>query len=702
MSTEKIYGEFPNIIVGDVTFEDVTVENLHAEALLGTERVIDGTFSVAGLGNWVLGAGWSDGTGKAAKAADGVGTLTQAVAIAAVVGTTYKIVYQVLDVTVNGVTITYGGVSDATKLADGTYTFYATATTTGSLILTPSSNASRFSIDNVSVKALTNATGDLTVDGNLEVRSPVTFRDGLTLSNGQILLANGSVTAPSLSFASGTGTGFYYNTAGYVYLSFNSNRFRFAPTELQCLSDSFELHFGGGADAVLIRDAADTFAMRRTTYPQTFKLYETYTDVNNYERYALIAGSNQLEIKAETLGTGADNLNIVLTPAGIGKVSINGSLEVIGDSFYRKAGNDGTFYFGNDNVGYGVSFVSGGSTRAFLSYDGKFGIGTQSPSQKLSVWDGSIDVADPATLSATCLSEGNFATHAEWDITGDFDDTGGNATYLHNTGAGTLIQTPLAIALKGNRWYKFVYTVSGVVGTTTAVIPATVATTETSLVMTNGVAKVLYFKTINAPTFFQITGGSDAALEAFVLDDLALYEVQGGDIHVGGKILLGDGSVTAPSLAFSSNTTLGFYNLSGAIRMGINNTRVYTFDNPSFAIEVDTAQILLGVSLDVRFLRDAADTLAMRRTTNPQTFKLYETYTDADNYERYALIAGSNQLEIKAETLGDGADNLDIALTPAGTGNVKFGTYGAEVALVAGYITIKDAAGNLRKLAVIA
>ena len=123
-----------------------------------TDKVVDGVFAVTGLTDWTLGAGWADGTGKAAKNTNGVGTLTPAVAINAVIGTVYKVVYQVLDVTVDGVTLTYGGVSDTTRTSDATYTAYITATTTGSLILTPSSNGSRFSIDNVSIKPLTDVT----------------------------------------------------------------------------------------------------------------------------------------------------------------------------------------------------------------------------------------------------------------------------------------------------------------------------------------------------------------------------------------------------------------------------------------------------------------------------------------------------------------------------------------------------------------
>jgi hypothetical protein len=51
---------------------------------------------------------------------------------------------------------------------------------------------------------------------------------------------------------------------------------------------------------------------------------------------------------------------------------------------------------------------------------------------------------------------------------------------------------------------------------------------------------------------------------------------------------------------------------------------------------------------------------------------------------------------------GTGAD-IDLLLTPKGTGNLKFGTHtGSADAAVNGYITIKDAAGNTRKLATIA
>lgn len=67
------------------------------------------------------------------------------------------------------------------------------------------------------------------------------------------------------------------------------------------------------------------------------------------------------------------------------------------------------------------------------------------------------------------------------------------------------------------------------------------------------------------------------------------------------------------------------------------------------------------------------DLIEQRRTTNAQTFRVYGTYTDASNYERASLshVTGTGAL-LAAQTAGTGADNLDLTLTPAGTGNVVF------------------------------
>lgn len=66
-------------------------------------------------------------------------------------------------------------------------------------------------------------------------------------------------------------------------------------------------------------------------------------------------------------------------------------------------------------------------------------------------------------------------------------------------------------------------------------------------------------------------------------------------------------------------------------------------------------------SPDVRLFRDAANTLAQRNGVNAQAFNLYNTYTDASNYERGVVKWSSSILQIGSEKLGTGtARNVQI------------------------------------------
>jgi hypothetical protein len=124
--------------------------------------------------------------------------------------------------------------------------------------------------------------------------------------------------------------------------------------------------------------------------------------------------------------------------------------------------------------------------------------------------------------------------------------------------------------------------------------------------------------------------------------------------------------------------------------------------NSTASVSWNSTTDLGGGSRDVYLYRDAASTLALRNSTAAQTFRLYETYTDASNYERGVLTMGSNALVLAFESAGTGSADGDIVFTPKGSGTVKFGTHSAVAAeIITGYITITDAAGNSRKLAVI-
>jgi hypothetical protein len=136
------------------------------------------------------------------------------------------------------------------------------------------------------------------------------------------------------------------------------------------------------------------------------------------------------------------------------------------------------------------------------------------------------------------------------------------------------------------------------------------------------------------------------------------------------KIILSAG--TDPGVIVGSDGMLGFSSVSGP-------------NNPGGA--------------DLRLFRDAANTLALRNGTNAQVARIYGSFTSASVYKRLTLSSTTTVATVAAET--DTGD-MDLALTPAGAGNVRYGTHsaiGAET--VTGYIEIKDAGGTIRKLAVV-
>ena len=63
------------------------------------------------------------------------------------------------------------------------------------------------------------------------------------------------------------------------------------------------------------------------------------------------------------------------------------------------------------------------------------------------------------------------------------------------------------------------------------------------------------------------------------------------------------------------------------------------------------------------FLQSGNHTVEQYNTTNPQTFRLYNTLTDASNYERAKIAWSSNVLQIGTEKAGTGsARNLELVV----------------------------------------
>lgn len=119
------------------------------------------------------------------------------------------------------------------------------------------------------------------------------------------------------------------------------------------LAGSVEL----GGDAVLLRDAANTLALRNGTNPQAFRAYNTFTDTSNYERGGLRWSSNILELFTEAAGTG--------TARGIAVLSATDRFELVMTGTDALRGLTSTQYYNTDaNVAAIVSAQRARGTRS--------------------------------------------------------------------------------------------------------------------------------------------------------------------------------------------------------------------------------------------------------------------------------------------------------------------------------------------------
>lgn len=145
------------------------------------------------------------------------------------------------------------------------------------------------------------------------------------------------------------------------------------------------------------------------------------------------------------------------------------------------------------------------------------------------------------------------------------------------------------------------------------------------------------------------------------------------DLQVGGSSKFSvrkDGYITTS--APIQVGTFGIISVNNAVKIGFGTTQNSYYNLGSSSLNIGSALSIAWSSTlnastgtkDLFIFRDAANTLAQRNSTNAQTFNLYNTYTDASNYERGFMKWSSNVLEIGAEALGTGTAR-DVVLSGA-------------------------------------
>jgi hypothetical protein len=128
-----------------------------------------------------------------------------------------------------------------------------------------------------------------------------------------------------------------------------------------------------------------------------------------------------------------------------------------------------------------------------------------------------------------------------------------------------------------------------------------------------------------------------------------------------------DTGIGAPS------TTLNFYSNGGAtMSLGSGGGGPIIRSDGTFSWSSSTN---ITSSVDLSLGRDAADTLAQRRSTNAQTFNIYNTFTSATNHERGFLRWSSNVFQIGTEAGSGGgtARTVEFPSTTNFTGQFRVG-----------------------------
>jgi hypothetical protein len=84
-----------------------------------------------------------------------------------------------------------------------------------------------------------------------------------------------------------------------------------------------------------------------------------------------------------------------------------------------------------------------------------------------------------------------------------------------------------------------------------------------------------------------------------------------------------------------------------------------------------SSNALVVIGTNATLAGEASNILAQRNGTNAQAFRVYNTFTDASNYERGAFLWSSNVLTIAAEAAGTGSAARAIELS-SGTNGISF------------------------------
>ena len=498
--------------------------------------------------------------------------------------------------------------------------------------------------------------------------------------------ANGTSSAPTYTFEGDTDMGMYKAATTQLNFTAGGNYGLNLGTAVMVVSSNMGIgwrnaqNLGQGTyDTLLYRESAGVIGQYNSLFndPQAFNIYNTYTDASNYERLEVKWDANVATISATSAGTGSDRslklrLNELSDNEVRDRIIFTSNLDQI---VVRVGGNNATIY-NQTAVSQLFDFLpsptqgpklgkSGYEWAEIWSVDGNFS-GTINVAGPVTSTDSTRTVSFEAVGSsgypraAFLIGDTSITNVALWVANSTTSQK--DATLEALTNSDTSLTATKRIGLKATSTSGQIY-VARQFGSSSD-IPLrfypnglsgdfTIQTegTEVSLGQDSSPVDFYSYNTYtNASNYERLEVKWDTNVATIDSTAAGTGTARAFDIsYNGSKRFRGDSAFSymyqanGTYLAFGSNDFKP--QQDSTIELGATFSRW---------LNTYTDTITIGDGVDAVLTADAANTLALRNSTTAQQFNVYNTYTDASNYERGTIGWNVNDFMISANADGSG------------------------------------------------
>ena len=352
-------------------------------------------------------------------------------------------------------------------------------------------------------------------------------------------------------------------------------------------------------DVILLRDAANTLALRNAANAQAFNVYNTYTSGSVYERGFMRWVSNVLEIGTEHVGASARGIALKIGSTAAITIATSGNI-TLGSGV---------------NTSPGGGFLTTGRGGFYMTTDGVMKLQDNADTGVFRLCIGGTTSSFPAIKRSSTVLQARLA------------DDSAFAPFAASTLALTAPTDSSVLSSTG-------YSLTGSNASSMIDLAGTLNTTGSPAII-----KVAMSNTASGATtkFMEFLAGASGTTSVFSVDKVGL--------------------ITSFNDA-TNNFTLGA-SASKTRLTGIRAVEISCGTGWDVSLVGTAFQLILGGNTSI-LTCDAANTLALRNAANAQAFNIYNTYTSGSVYERGFMRWVSNVLEIGTEHVGASVRSLKI------------------------------------------